>query len=99
MTHRVPNARKSNFATEPHVQDFGDFPRAPGRFPRRFLLDETDLPQIVLVGQHEDISLILVGVLMTGGDTEVTDRVRALTWHASDGVRDIARKPICGFIL
>ena len=57
------------------VEDVGDLPRAPGRFPRRFLLNETDLPQRVLVGKHKDIRLIFCGVLVIGGDAEVTDRV------------------------
>src|SRR5438552_11040985 len=69
------------------VEDVGDLPRAPGRFPRRFLLDETDLPQRVLVGKHKDICLIFGGVLVTGRDAEVTDCVRALTWHTKAGVR------------
>ena len=81
------------------VEDFSDLPLAPGRFTRRFLLDETDLPQGVLVGEHKDVRLIFCGVLVTGGDAEVTDRVRALTWHPNACVRDITEKPICSFIL
>jgi hypothetical protein len=65
------------------VEDVGDLPRAPGRFPRRFLLDETDLPQRVLVGKHKDIRLIFCVVLVPGGDAEVSGRVRPLTWHTN----------------
>jgi len=41
------------------------------------------LKRIPLVGKHKDIRLIVCGVLVTGGDAEVTDRVRALTWHTN----------------